>query len=233
MGIVEEIRQFIQQGKIKQALNKLNEWAENNDEDIFNTSIILLSRFNQLERNSQIGIIDDRDAERSRNRIAYSVLSTLDDIKIQAAPQPSAGNRAKKVFISYAREDRTWVDKLEQHLAPLQRKGLIDSWDDSQIAPGTEWDESIMEALEAADIYIFMVSPDFIGSDFINRREVPAAMQRNRPVVPVIIRSAYWEEEPYSKFQALPTNAKPIATWDNEDAAFLEVVRGLAKILKN
>jgi len=34
-----------------------------------------------------------------------------------------------------------------------------------------------------------------------------------------------------SKFQALPKNAKPISTWDNEDEAFLDVVKQLKRLI--
>lgn len=80
MGIVEEIRQLIQKGKIEAGLEKLNQWAEQNDGDIYNTSILLLSRHNQLKRNVNMGVISPGDADRSHNRIVLSILSTLDDI---------------------------------------------------------------------------------------------------------------------------------------------------------
>lgn len=255
MGIVDEIRRLIQLGKIEDGLNKLNEWASNNDEDIFNTSILLLSRFNQLKRNSMNGIIDDRDAERSRNRIAFSVLSTLDDISEQevfiAAPVPPAPNAdpaanpananapsaSKRIFISYAREDRPWVDKLERHLTSLQRRGLVSAWDDSRITAGMEWNASIMTELAKADIYVFMISVDFLASDYIYKHEVPAAMKRYEDdksirIVPVILRPCDWSQESYGRFQALPDNALPITKWPDEDEALLSVVNGLARIIQ-
>ena len=156
---------------------------------------------------------------------------------VEPEPAPAENTGPKKIFISYAREDREWVEKLERHLVSLQRKGLIESWDDSRIMPGTQWDEGIMEALEQADIYIFMISVDFIASTFINQREVPAALQRaeqdkNIRVIPVIVRTCDWTNEPYSKFQALPTNAQPISTWSDEDQALTTVVKGIARLVR-
>lgn len=81
MGIVAEIRQLIQSGKIEAGLIKLNQWAEQHDNDIYNTSILLLSRHNQLKRNVNMGILSQSDADRSYNRIVLSILSTLDEIK--------------------------------------------------------------------------------------------------------------------------------------------------------
>lgn len=81
MGIVEEIRQLIQEGKLEAGLKKLNSWSEENNEDVFGTSILLLSRFNQLRRNIDIGVISSDDADRTRNQITLAVLSTIKEIK--------------------------------------------------------------------------------------------------------------------------------------------------------
>lgn len=249
MGIAKEVKNLVQLGKLEEGLNILNDWAAKNDDSLHNTTILLLSRFNQLKRNSTMGIISNSDADRNRNQLSYAVLSTLDDLPkdavasppvppIQANPvndPPAPQNTQKKVFISYAREDRPWVDKLEKHLASLRRSGLIDAWTDSEILPGKPWNESIMEELRQADIYIFMVSADFINSEFINGYEVPEAMQRNKehhtPIIPVILRPCDWYDQTYKKFQALPANAVPITMWDNEDEAFMSVVSGLKKLI--
>lgn len=248
MPIADEIKELLQEGKLEKGLKKLNDWAAQNDDSLHNTTILLLSRFNQLKRNTTMGIISSSDAQRSRNQLSYAVLSTLDDLPEDAkaavlpavaghagVPAPAPQNEQKKVFISYARDDRPWVDKLEKHFASLQRSGLIDAWTDSEIRPGQSWNDSIMEELRKADLYIFMVSADFIASEFINAYEVPAAMKRNKengtPIIPVIVRPCAWYDQPYSKFQALPANAKPIAVWDNEDEAFVSVVNGLKKLI--
>ena len=262
MGIVEKIRGLVQGGDIKRALNELSSWAEKNDEDLYNTSILLMSRYNNLKRKTNMGLISDAEAERNYNRLAFSIISTLEDIeepnnvaaanlapaqqpparasspvvdpKTESSPEPS--RRPKKIFISYAREDRGWVDKLKNHLASLQRKGLVESWDDSSIWPGKEWNASIMKALGEADIYILMVTVDFIASDYINQNELPVALKRaegeeNVQIVPVIVRPCNWFTEFYNSYQALPKDGKPISTWDNEDKAYLDVVEGLMKLI--
>ncbi|MEL7426834.1 MAG: TIR domain-containing protein [Bacteroidota bacterium] len=261
MGIVEKIKGLVQSGDIKNALDELSSWAEVHDESLHNTTILLLSRYNNLKRKTNMGLISDAEAERNQNRLAFSIISTLEDIDepnvapvapapVQQPappapapvvsdpdPDPPAATGPKKIFISYARKDREWVEKLQIHLVSLQRQGLVDSWDDSRIKPGDQWDEGIMEVLEQADIYIFMISANFLASDFINQREVPAALAREEQydhisVIPVIVRPCNWTSEQYSRFQALPANATPISTYNDEDQALLEVVEGIASIVK-
>ncbi|MEL7249780.1 MAG: hypothetical protein AAFO03_15230, partial [Bacteroidota bacterium] len=80
MGIVEKIQGLVQSGDIKNALEELSNWAEVNDADLHNTSILLLSRYNSLKRKTNMGLISDAEAERNHNRLAFSIISTLEDI---------------------------------------------------------------------------------------------------------------------------------------------------------
>jgi tetratricopeptide (TPR) repeat protein len=52
-------------------------------------------------------------------------------------------------------------------------------------------------------------------------------------VIPIILRPTDWEGAPFAKLQALPTNAKPVVTWSNRDAAFKDVVTGIRRALQD
>lgn len=43
-----------------------------------------------------------------------------------------------KIFYCYARRDKALHDRLENHLEPLKRSGLITTWYDREILPGVE-----------------------------------------------------------------------------------------------
>ncbi len=45
----------------------------------------------------------------------------------------------EKVFIVYSHQDTQWLERLQVHLKPIERQGLIERWDDTRIAPGTSW----------------------------------------------------------------------------------------------
>jgi len=76
------------------------------------------------------------------------------------------GVMAIEVFISYAHEDQAFLKELEKHLANLKRQNIIASWYDGDIKPGEEWQATIMERLNSAQIILLLVSADFINSDF-------------------------------------------------------------------
>ncbi len=139
------------------------------------------------------------------------------------------------IFISYAHKDEEYKDKLYNHLSGLRNSGFINDWNDRQILPGQEWDDQIKGNLEAADIIIFLVSSDFMASNYINDNEIANSMQRHANgevlIVPVVIRPCDLPSLSISKFQALPKNAQPISTWPNEDEAFLDVVNQLKRLI--
>ena len=84
-----------------------------------------------------------------------------------------------KLFISYSHEDEDLCKELEKHLKPLQRQNVIDPWHDRKIGAGAEWQQAIDEYLEAADIILLLVSPDFLDSDYCNDIEIKRAMQKH------------------------------------------------------
>lgn len=135
------------------------------------------------------------------------------------------------VFISYAHEDRGFRAELEKHLKALERDGSIASWSDIKLVAGEEWDKSIKKELEEADIVIFLVSSDFIASDYCYDVEVKQSMERHEKreavVIPVIIRPCFWQGAPFAKIQATPIDAsglEPITKWKNLDDAWYHVV---------
>jgi hypothetical protein len=143
------------------------------------------------------------------------------------------------IFFSYAHEDEPLLIKLKSHLKPLQRQGLIDVWYDRDIDAGTEWESDINQHLNAAQIILLLVSPDFMSSDYINNVEMKRAIERHKNgearVIPIILRPVYWQEEFLGKLQALPTDGRPVMSpaWHNLDEAFFNVTEGIRKVILN
>ena len=146
-----------------------------------------------------------------------------------------------EIFYSYAHEDEALRDELAMHLKILERRGLVESWHDRHITEGDDWKTRVDAALQAADLVLLLVSPDFIASDYIVGEEVTAAMQRHASglttVVPIIVRAVDTsppEEHilPFLKLQSLPTNMRPVTSWPNRDEAWTDVAKGLRQIIK-
>ena len=139
-----------------------------------------------------------------------------------------------KLFISYAREDEDHKIELEKRLVPLKRSGVIEEWNDRLILPGEDWDHLIKDKIENSDIILFLISPDFIASDYIYDVEIARAMDRYRKreimIIPVIIRPTDYSGLELSKFQAVPKDGRPISTWENQDEAWHDAILQLKRV---
>jgi hypothetical protein len=80
------------------------------------------------------------------------------------------------LFFSYSHNDENLRDQMETHLAALKRQGVISAWHDRRITAGRELDQAINENLNAADVILLLISPDFIASDYCYEQEMVRAM---------------------------------------------------------
>jgi TIR domain len=144
---------------------------------------------------------------------------------------------AINVFISYAHEDEKLLKQLQTHLSSLIRQGLIATWYDRQIVAGSDWAGVIDEHLEQASIILLLVSADFLASDYCYKNEMMRALERHDAgqarVIPIALRPADWKGLPFASLQVLPTDTRAITLWDNEDAAFVDVVAGIRRAIED
>ena len=141
-----------------------------------------------------------------------------------------------KVFISYSHKDESALERLHTHLAVLLRDGRIDEWFDREILAGGEIDAEIAERLESSGLFLLLVSPDFLASDYCVEKEMERALERHRSgdarVVPIIVEPCDWASTPLRDLKALPRDGKPVSDWTNENNAFLDVVQELRRVLE-
>lgn len=141
------------------------------------------------------------------------------------------------LFFSYSHRDSEFRDELEIHLAALKREGVIQTWHDRRIGAGKEFENEISQNLQEADIILLLVSPYFIASDYCYEIEMARAMQRQEKgearVIPVILHPCDWQQLPFGKFLATPTDGKPISKFPNKHDGFLEVTRAIRKAVED
>jgi hypothetical protein len=65
------------------------------------------------------------------------------------------------VFISYAREDREFVRRLTDALEARGRESWVD-WEG--IEPSDTWRQSIRDAIDSADAFVLVLTPDSLRS---------------------------------------------------------------------
>lgn len=141
-----------------------------------------------------------------------------------------------RIFFSYAHEDDRWRIQLEKALKLLERQGLVESWHDRKLLPGEDWARGIDIALERAELILFLVSADFLASEYIWGVEMRRALEREAEgtarVVPLILRDCDWHSAPFGRLQALPRDGKAVSSWSDQDAAWAEVARAIRRIVE-
>ncbi|ODH01568.1 hypothetical protein A4S05_28455 [Nostoc sp. KVJ20] len=146
-------------------------------------------------------------------------------------------SNAVKVFFSYSHKDEALRDELATHLSMMKRQGVIEAWHDREISAGSEWANAIDDNLEIADIILLLVSANFLASDYCFDKEMTRAMERHETrearVIPIILKPSDWNGAPFGKLQALPKNAKPVTTWQDQDEAFLNVAQGIRRVVED
>lgn len=140
-----------------------------------------------------------------------------------------------KAFISYCHHDDWALDRLHTHLAMLRREGRIVDWFDREILAGGNLDKEITEQLESCDLFLPLVSPDFLASNYCYETEMKRALERHAAgevrVVPIIVEPCDWAASPLRQLKAVPKDGKPVAEWTNQNTAFLNVVTELRRIV--
>lgn len=88
------------------------------------------------------------------------------------------------IFISYSRKDLDSAEKIVSALA----KNDLNAWIDWKSIPkGEKFINEIYQGIESADVFLFLISPDSIVSDWCNA-EIKHAAENNKRIIPVSIR---------------------------------------------
>lgn len=153
-----------------------------------------------------------------------------------AVPGSSAA-QPLQIFISYAHEDEPYKEELVKRLSILERAGLAALWDDRQIRPAKDWEPQLVRRLEEADLVVLLVSPDYLASHYCYQVECMQALQREASgsirMAPVLVRECEWESAAFARLQVLPVGARPVESWPDREAAWSDVVLGLAGVIRD
>jgi hypothetical protein len=123
------------------------------------------------------------------------------------------------IFISYSHNDTDHLERLKIHLTPYLDNGDLECWlwDDTQVLPGSKWQDDVEQALQRADAAILLVSADFLASRFIRENELPplleTAEKKGIKVMPIILSPCGFERyKELSLFQVAHKLSQPLSS---------------------
>src|SRR5579859_2758200 len=141
-----------------------------------------------------------------------------------------------KIFFSYAPEDKYLWNTLDKHLSGLKREGIITGWHEGEISPGIEWQALIEKHLRISDVILLLISPDFLASDYCYTVVMTRAINRHENgdarVIPILLRPTDFKGLPFASLHSLPVNGQAVTSWEDKDAAFLNIAEGIRKAIE-
>jgi len=141
------------------------------------------------------------------------------------------------IFISYSHKDEEFKKQLDTHFEPLRQNGTVETiWNDRKLLAGDDKDAEIHNKLSEANVVIFLLSADFIKSEYIRSKEFLFALDRHKKkealAIGVLVRYCLWNETEIEKFIILPEDAIPIDKSENRDETYVKVIEGIIAAAK-
>jgi hypothetical protein len=101
------------------------------------------------------------------------------------------GVKNVRMFVSYSHENAARCKRLLPVLRVKANVDALQPWHDTELKTGDRWDKEIRAELERMDIFLCLVSYQFLASAYIQNVEMPRVQERHVnseiEVVPVIL----------------------------------------------
>lgn len=100
-------------------------------------------------------------------------------------------NQPIELFVSYAHVNATWFAKLRPLLKFRTATSVAHVWHDQELKASDRWDREIKESLDKMDVFVCLLSYEFLASGYIMDVEVKRALARAKKdeveIVPIVL----------------------------------------------
>lgn len=158
-------------------------------------------------------------------------------------------NEHRRVFISYAHADAEMAREFRNHMNILEEDQRLNIWMDSDITVGQRWDQmvsgmqwkqAVNAKIASSDIFILLLSPNFLASHYLHDLELPAIRQRvdtaGGSIIPVLLRPCDWQLIALDR-QVTPTDnvgrVKAISRWASKAKGYARVMAQIGRAMRN
>lgn len=169
------------------------------------------------------------------------------------AAQAAAPARAQVLFVSYAHKDKEkfaqdFLKFLQLMVRNVPELGFTTQdifFDERRILAGDEWRQRILDALDDASAFFYLVSVDALMSDYCQDPELRRAVERDLLIIPVLLKDCPWtghalpghaRQLRLGDLEAVPkrkgSELVPVRKWGDRDEAWNTVVTQIAAALR-
>ncbi|KYF75481.1 hypothetical protein BE17_33675 [Sorangium cellulosum] len=137
----------------------------------------------------------------------------LEEIAREAGVLKQQGG--SRIFISYVLSDLRWLERLQVHLGPLTKRGLVlDIWEESRLTRHAGAYSELRQVIEAAAMSIVLVSADYLVSEFSGNPDrggidvlLGVAAENGASVRPVVLKPCLLTGSGLDRFPVLNPDA--------------------------
>ena len=143
-----------------------------------------------------------------------------------------------RMFVSYSHKDTGHRETMENALALLLQYGGVQKWSDQDILAGQSLSSEIPEHMDDSNVFVFLLSPDFIASPYCRQEWEYAAKLaadgKNISRVPIILRPCAWQDMMGDDdVKALPHDGQPVSLFESEDLGWKQVYDGIKSVVEH
>lgn len=160
---------------------------------------------------------------------------------MNASSAPGAAREIVRIFVSYAREDKHWLDasyrfRLVPFLADSLRREGVEFWIDQKLVIADDYQALIESEIDRAQIALLIVSQSFLNSEFIEKVELPRIAERaqrgNMLIAPVLVEPCGWRDYPLIAKQHMVPAETPLIDYTENEARWAKVRYEILENLK-
>ena len=137
-----------------------------------------------------------------------------------------------RVYISYSHQDTAIKDRIVSSLkrVPFPCEVMLDH----NLSPGDEWRAVLHKMREEADVFLLLVSGNYLNSKMVPEAELPHILERGdagtAQVIPVILEKCDWVNQPFARFQGVPKFGQPVDLDTEWESLWLQLEQALSSI---
>jgi KAP family P-loop domain/TIR domain len=145
------------------------------------------------------------------------------------------------IYVSYSKEDAEWREYLLSFLTPAVGNEA-EIWSDQSMELGAPWREETENKLRQCDIFVILLSPNSIASEFINNIELATTLKRRQDgeavlVDPILVSAVSPIPLAIRDFMIRPSGLRPLDSFDLKErqeqmATIVEEIAGQAGKLR-
>lgn len=228
VNLPSQWKYFIPEPPLTQFMVLLNQWDHQKKKTFeeYGYSVIELSGTQISNESISKGFVAESDKVERDNTIPCGARETVEH-NLKDLVKGVERRMPLKIFFICSNNDIEFRDELRRHLAPFQTCNEVG------IIAKDPWECVPTEKFKEADIYVLLISKDFLNSarcldetkSALARREEAKAI-----VISVLVRSSIFRNmnlELEKRSIILPRGGKPVEEWVHRDAAWVDVASGL------